>query len=93
MNWGDIHLQVCIFGLLKNCNDLGVYRLISCVAACKTRKLERVAFMQPVCGRAAVGADECNGPLSRCSSQRPSFLQKFHKIQHSITKFGLKHDF
>ena len=58
---GGIHLQVCIFGLLKNCNDLGVSKsshflcritLVSLPASRKLQCTERAAFMQPVsrCG-------------------------------------------
>ena len=48
---GVIHLQVCIFGLLKNCNDLGVSKsshFLCRITLVSLLCTEHVAFMQPV---------------------------------------------
>ena len=88
---GVIHLPVCVFGLLKNCNDLGVNkvnRLISCVESLSCRYVHRACGIHAariIAG--AVGADQCNGPLSPCSHKGHNFCKNFTK--YSVPSLGL----
>ena len=89
---GVIHLQVCIFGLLKNCNDLGVSKsshflcritLVSLPASRKLQCTERVAFMQPV------SQPELSAQTSVMDRYRLPAAHKGHHFCKNFTKYSV----